>query len=103
VLREIFGIIRKEINEDVYNSFPQSNIITMNKARRVGWSGHVARKNEENRNLYRIFVVKSEGKKPLGRIRCRREDNISRSSGKKIIAYFPVIRHRPHRKQKKLG
>jgi hypothetical protein len=27
-------------------------------------------------NAYRIFVRKPEGKRPLGRPRCRREDNI---------------------------
>jgi hypothetical protein len=28
------------------------------------------------RNLYNMFVRKPEGKRPLGRPRCRREDNI---------------------------
>jgi hypothetical protein len=30
----------------------------------------------EKRNAYRIFMGKSEGKRPLGRPRCRWEDNI---------------------------
>jgi hypothetical protein len=31
---------------------------------------------KEMRNMYKILVEKSEGKKPLGRPRCRWEDNI---------------------------
>jgi hypothetical protein len=30
----------------------------------------------EKRNAYRILVGKPEGKRPLGRLRCRRVDNI---------------------------
>ena len=30
----------------------------------------------EKRGAYRVFVRRPEGKKPLGRPRCRREDNI---------------------------
>ena len=37
--------------------------------------GHVARTGER-RGLYRVFVEKPEGKKPLGRPRRRWEDNI---------------------------
>jgi hypothetical protein len=32
--------------------------------------------HREKRNAYRILVGKPEGKKPLGRPRCRWEDNI---------------------------
>jgi hypothetical protein len=39
------------------------------------WMGHVARM-EEKRNEYRILVGKPEGKRPLGRPRCRWVDNI---------------------------
>jgi hypothetical protein len=31
----------------------------------------------EKRNVYRILVGKPEGKRPLGRLRCRWEDNIN--------------------------
>jgi hypothetical protein len=31
---------------------------------------------EKNRDVYRVLVGKSEGKKPLGSPRCRWEDNI---------------------------
>jgi hypothetical protein len=39
------------------------------------WAGHVAR-TEEKRNAYRLLVGKPEGKRPLGRPRCRWVDNI---------------------------
>ena len=37
--------------------------------------GHVARM-DQGRGVYRVLVGKSEGKRPLGRLRRRREDNI---------------------------
>jgi len=39
------------------------------------WVGHVARMGEEGR-MYRFFVWKPEGRRPLGRPRCRWVDNI---------------------------
>ena len=39
------------------------------------WAGHVARMGEE-RGVYRVLVVKPEGKRPLGRPRRRWVDNI---------------------------
>jgi hypothetical protein len=39
------------------------------------WAGHVAFM-EERRGVYRVLVVKPEGKRPLGRPRRRLEDNI---------------------------
>jgi hypothetical protein len=39
------------------------------------WAGHVARMGEK-RNAYRTFVGNQEGKRTLGRIRRRCEDNI---------------------------
>jgi hypothetical protein len=39
------------------------------------WAGHVARRGEK-RNAYRLLVGKPEVKRPLGRPRRRREDNI---------------------------
>ena len=44
------------------------------KSRRVRWVGHVARMVED-RGVHRILVGKPEGKRPLGRPRCRWEDN----------------------------
>ena len=45
------------------------------KSRRMRWAGHGARM-VEGRGLYRVLVVKPEGKRPLGRPRRRWEDNI---------------------------
>ena len=53
------------------------NIIRNLKSRRLRWAGHVARM-EQFRNAYRILVGKPESKRPLGRPRCRWEDNIKR-------------------------
>jgi hypothetical protein len=47
----------------------------MIKSRRKRWAGHVARMGAK-RNAYRIFVGKPEGKRPLGRLRCRWVDEI---------------------------
>jgi hypothetical protein len=40
------------------------------------WAGHVARIGKE-RGVYRVLVGKPEGKRPLGRLRRRWEDNIT--------------------------
>jgi len=45
------------------------------KSRTVRWAGHVARMGEE-KGVYRVLVGKQEGKRPLGRPRCRWVDNI---------------------------
>jgi hypothetical protein len=39
------------------------------------WARHVAWMGKE-RGMYRVLVEKPEGKRPLGRCRHRREDNI---------------------------
>jgi hypothetical protein len=39
------------------------------------WAGQVARVRK-GRGVYRVLVGKPEGKRPLGRPRCRWEDNI---------------------------
>jgi len=57
---------------DLYSS---PNIIRVIKSRRMSWMGHVACM-VERRGAYRVLVGKPEEKKPLGRPRCRWEDNI---------------------------
>jgi hypothetical protein len=47
----------------------------MIKSRRMRWAGHVVGMGEK-RNVYRLLVGKPEGKRPLGRSRCRWLDNI---------------------------
>jgi len=46
----------------------------MIKSKRMRWAGHVAFMGER-RGVYRIWVGKSEGKRPLGRPRRRWKDN----------------------------
>ena len=47
----------------------------MIKSRRLRWAGHVARM-EEGRGAFKILTGKPTGKRPIGRPRCRWEDNI---------------------------
>ena len=49
------------------------NIVRMIKSRRLRWAEHVARM-EESRSAFKILTGKPRG--PLGRPRCRWEDNI---------------------------
>ena len=55
--------------------YSSPNIISNLKSRRLRWAGHVAR-TEQSINAYRVLVGKPEGKRPVGRPRCRWEDNI---------------------------
>jgi hypothetical protein len=45
------------------------------KSRRMRWAGHVARMTDR-RGAYRVLVGRPEGKRPVGRPKCRCEDNI---------------------------
>ena len=45
------------------------------KSRQLRWAGHVACV-EQSRNEYRVQLGKPEGKRPLGRLRHRWEDNV---------------------------
>jgi hypothetical protein len=62
-------------NEELHNLNASPNIIRVIKLRRMRWVGHVAHMGEM-RNMYRILVIKHEGKKPLRKLRRRWEDNI---------------------------
>jgi hypothetical protein len=68
-----YVIIRKLL-QTIFNMFPVF-INRMIKSRRVRWAGYVARMGVK-RNVYRILVRKPKGKRPLGRPRGRRVDNI---------------------------
>jgi hypothetical protein len=83
VLRRIFGARRGEVtgewrklyNEELNDMYCSPNIVRVIKWRIMRWAGHVARM-EERRVVYRVLVGKPEGKRPLGRPRCRWEDII---------------------------
>ena len=62
-------------NEELNDLYTLPNIMRVIKSRRMRWTGHVARMGEE-REVYRVLVGKSEGRRPLGRPRRRRVDNI---------------------------
>jgi hypothetical protein len=78
VLRRILGPKRDGVtggwkklhNGELHNLYSSPSIIRIIKSRGMRWAGHVARM-EEKRNVYRLLVGKPEGKRPLGRPRCR--------------------------------
>ena len=83
VLRRIFGPRREEVtgewrklhNEELNYLYSSPNIVRVIKSRRTRWAGHVARMGEE-RGVFRVLLGKPEGRRPLGRHRRRRLDNI---------------------------
>ena len=72
---EVTGKWRKLHNEELNDLYSSPNIVRVIKSRRMRWAGHVARMGEE-RVVYRVFVGKPEGWRPLGRPRRRWVDNI---------------------------
>jgi hypothetical protein len=83
VLWRIFGPKRDGVtggwgklhNEQLHNLYSLPSIIRVIKSRRMGWAGRVARMGEK-RNVYMILVGEPEARRPLGRSRRRRIDNI---------------------------
>jgi hypothetical protein len=82
VVALIMDLIRNSIlkwrrlhNEELNDLYSSLNIIRVIKSRRMRSAGHVARMGEK-RGAYRIFMGRTEGRRPLGRPRRRWEDNI---------------------------
>ncbi|KAJ4444051.1 hypothetical protein ANN_05840 [Periplaneta americana] len=83
VLRKIFGAKRGEVtgewrklhNTELHALYSSPDIIRNIKSRRLRLAGHIARMGE-SRNAYRVLIGRPEGKRPLGRLRRRWEDNI---------------------------
>jgi hypothetical protein len=83
ILRRIFGPKRDEVtgawrklhNEELHILYSSPNIIMQIKSRRMRWAEHAARMGED-RNVYKVLMGKPEGKRPLGKLRCRWEDGI---------------------------
>jgi hypothetical protein len=71
----VTGEWRKLHNEELNNLYPSPNIVRVVKSKRMRWAGHVARMGEEI-GVHRVLVGKPEGKRSLGRLRRRWEDNI---------------------------
>jgi hypothetical protein len=64
---------RRLYNVELHIWFASPNVIRVMKSRRMRWAGNVACMGEM-RNAYSILVGKPEGKRRLGRHRCRWED-----------------------------
>jgi hypothetical protein len=77
---EVTGEWRKLHNEELHNLYSSPDIIRQVKSRRMRWAGHVARMGEE-RKVYKVLMGKPEGRRPLGRPRCRWEDGIRMHPG----------------------
>jgi hypothetical protein len=91
MLRRIFGpksekdgSWRKLHNDELYSLYSSPNVVRVIKSRRMRWDGHVEHM-DEGRGAYRVLVRRPEGKRPLGRPRRRREDNIKMDLREKEI------------------
>jgi hypothetical protein len=60
-------------SEELHILYSCPNIIRQIKQRRMRWAEHVTSMGEE-RNVYKVLVGTPQGKRPLGRPRCRWED-----------------------------
>jgi hypothetical protein len=72
---EVTGGWRKLHNEELHGLYLSPSIVRVIKARMMRWAGHVACMGEV-RGAYNILVGRPEGRRPLGRLRRRWEDNI---------------------------
>ena len=66
---------RRLYNVELNDLYCSSSIFRLIKSRRMRWAGHVAHIGER-RGIFQVLVGKPEGKRPLGRLRRRWEDNI---------------------------
>jgi hypothetical protein len=80
-LRKIFGPKRDEVtwqwrrlhNEELYDLYSSPNVLVSKS--RMSWVGHVACLRDR-RGAYKVLLGTSDGKRPLGRLTHRWEDNI---------------------------
>jgi hypothetical protein len=66
---------RKLHNEELNDLYFLPNIVQVVKLRQMRWAGHVACMGKD-RGVHRVLVGKPEGKRPLGRLRHKWDDNI---------------------------
>jgi hypothetical protein len=104
LLRGIFGPMRDGVtegwrklnNEELHNLYSSPSIIRIIKSRRMRWAGHVAQMGEK-RIVYRLLVGKPEGKRLLGRPRCRWIDNNETDLleiGLSVVEWFGLVQDR---------
>jgi hypothetical protein len=79
--REEDGLQRKFHNDELHSLYSSPNIFRVIKSRRMKWVGHMAHMGE-GRDVYRVLVSRSEGKRPLGRPRHRWKGNIKWTLGR---------------------
>jgi hypothetical protein len=73
--REVDGSWRKLYNDELHNLHSSPKTLRVIITKRMRWAGHVARMGE-GRGVYGVFVGRPEGKRPLGRLRRRWENDI---------------------------
>jgi len=80
VLREMFVVKRDEVtgewrrlqDEELYDMYCSPNVTLVIKSKRMRWAGHEARIGD-GKGAHRVLVWRSEGKRPHGIPRHRRE------------------------------
>ena len=83
---EVTGEWRKLHNEELNDRYGSPNTFRMIKSR-MRWAGHVACMRER-RGIYRVLVGEPEGKRLLGRLMRRWEDNINHLQTKRRLLYL---------------
>ena len=68
-------VIEKIFNAELHALYSLPNIIRNLKSRRLRWAERVTHM-EQSRNAYRVLVGKPEGKRSIGKLRCKWKDNI---------------------------
>jgi hypothetical protein len=93
---QVAGGWRKLHNEELHNLHASCNIIRVIKLKRIKWAKHVTLMGEV-RIAYKILIGKCEGKRPLGRPRCRWEDSITVDLvdiGWEVVDWIHLTEHR---------
>jgi hypothetical protein len=94
---EVAGGWRRLHNEDLHNLYASPSIRVI-KSRRMRWTGHVAHMGEM-RNVYEIFVINLDRKRPHGRPRHGWADSIAtdlREKGWEGVDWMHLTQDRDH-------